>query len=1027
MLVISDTNVSYDSDKLPGAYFAPGLTGDLTGLNVEAEADIITANEPDVRGARFIGQSGSVFDNAPTAKDVGSLGRIRGLAPEEPTKQGSYYAAAVAAYGKRADLRPDLDKQQSVDTFVVALASPLPRIEVPMSSGARITLVPFAKSVYRDAVQGAQIDRAKGSFQPTNQIVDFYVDTLANSGPKDRNAQINSGRYYAKFRISFEDVEQGGDHDMDAVAEYEVAEGENNMLVVKVRVIYEAGRVNQRIGYVVSGTDKDGIYLEVQDDLPPLDKTKPPLELPYFLDTPKDLEPGACDNSPLPAACKQPLPYFNSDEPKSAAAIATRIFRPGRKPAATLLKDPLWYAAKWGGFIDRNDNGKPDRELEWDLNADKVPDSYNLVLNPTRLREALRATFENIAGRTSSASNVSINSTEVTADAKVFQATFNSKNWSGDLVARPITSSGLGSAISWQASLAGPSWTDRKLFLQTGTGKTTSLNNFNELSTDDRGLLKDADVYEYLRGDHSREIRNSGKLRDRVARLGDIVHSSPYYDKPANTLYVGANDGMLHAFNGENGAELFAFIPRAAIAPRTLDSPPPLPQLADPSYKHAYFVDGDITVASSSNLTGNKRYLYALMGRGARGLFSLDVTTPHSFSEDAFRWEYTSAAAGTKQGDPAGAAATDQHLGYMLGRPVLATLNTGQLGLIVGNGYSSPGQSAVLYIFIINPDGSLSSVRTLDTGVAGENGLAGPAVVDTNNDGKADLVFAGDLKGNVWKFDIGASTPGNWAVAHQGKPLFTATGPDGGAQPITAPMFAAYKPAKGNKDKEHAGQLFVFFGTGAYFRAGDVTSSAVQTWWGVLGDKGPISGRKALKKRSVSEVGKTSKGRPARTFTPAVDGDMAGSSGWYIDFTAPQPGERIVTASKMVDLVVPVLLASSFYPVTDQPCEPGGKGYLNVVDPFTGGGIEVGVLDADRDGSTEDDKLGSRFIGSVDVDIGMPTEAHVITGEKGVVQIIVGGSGGSAGTISSLQAEGPPGQKKAKYQGRLSWREIVKE
>jgi hypothetical protein len=101
ILTLSDTNVSFDSDQLPGVYSGFGsFSGDIAGLNVSTEANTISANEPDVAGKHFIGQSGSTSDNVPTAKTVASLSSIRGLAPEEPTKQGSYYSAAVAYFGK---------------------------------------------------------------------------------------------------------------------------------------------------------------------------------------------------------------------------------------------------------------------------------------------------------------------------------------------------------------------------------------------------------------------------------------------------------------------------------------------------------------------------------------------------------------------------------------------------------------------------------------------------------------------------------------------------------------------------------------------------------------------------------------------------------------------------------------------------------------------------------------------------------------------------------------------------------------
>lgn len=149
MLVISDINVSFDSDQLPGVApeFGSGVGDALPSFNASAEATYISSHESGVAGLRFIGQVGTNFDSMPSPKSVTSLATIRGLAPEEPTKQGIDYSTSVAAFAKRGDLRSDLPTRQSIDTFIVALASPLPRIEVPLNGGRRITRVPFAKSV----------------------------------------------------------------------------------------------------------------------------------------------------------------------------------------------------------------------------------------------------------------------------------------------------------------------------------------------------------------------------------------------------------------------------------------------------------------------------------------------------------------------------------------------------------------------------------------------------------------------------------------------------------------------------------------------------------------------------------------------------------------------------------------------------------------------------------------------------------------------------------------------------------------
>ncbi len=1000
MLVISDINVSYDSDQLPGvaSAFSTGFSGDLTGFSALTEATAITANESDVPGNRFIGQSGATFDSAPSPKNVTNLGTIRGLAPEEPTKQGSYHAAAVAAFGKRSDLRTQtgLAGKQSVDTFVVALASPLPRIEVPMNAGKRITLVPFAKSV-----SGSSISNAKGAYQPTNQIVDLYVEEIVNSGTADANPSINDGRYYAKFRINYEDVEQGADHDMDAIVEYTIRANADNTVTVILRPIYQAGGIQHRMGYIISGTSADGVYLEVQDES---DQT------PYFLNTPPNQLPGYCDKTSVPNACNR-LPYLGAGSPGDTA---TRTFSPGTTTGATLLKDPLWYAAKWGGMVDSNSNDRPDLTPEWDADGDGTPDTYFLVQNPLKLKESLKKTLDNIASRSSSASNVSANSTSISSSSRLYQAVFNTQRWSGDLVAYPATANGVGATPSWHATLAMPAWNERNVFMRTSNATTLKLTNYSSLSASDQTAFSNNTVFEYLLGRRTAEVQNGGALRDRGSALGDIVHSSPYYDRNTDVIYVGANDGMLHAFRGGDGRELFAFAPRQSISR--------MRNLASTSYVHDYYVDGDVVVSDRTAASNNKSYLYSLLGRGGKGLFSLDVTAPASFGTGSFLWEYT----------PRGntAAAADANLGKMLGRPIVVKLNNGKLGLIAGNGYESTGGKAVLYIFIINTDGSLDRVKTIDTLVGGDNGMAGPAAHDANNDGIADYIFAGDLKGNVWKFDVTSNDPDSWQVAYSGAPLFQARDHNGTAQPITAPMYTAVNNKSGDPNRN---KLFVFFGSGAYFRTGDATDMQRQTWYGLIADGlTPINSSRAagaLRQRSVTAIG-TVGGRSSRTFSAAAANDMVGMSGWYLDFTSPVEGERITTASKIINYAVPGLTGSSMYPITNDPCIPGGRGYLNVLDPFSGASFNFGILDANRDNDFSNDTLTAPngtvgFIGSVDVGVGIPTEPLAM-GMPGRVKIFIGGSGDpSSPGGPPIVDENLKGGEALK--GRISWREIVRD
>lgn len=988
LLVISDANVSYDSDQVPGAYSAfanAGYVADLTGFSATAEAATITAGEPDVTGSRFIGQSGSSFDSAPSPKKVTSLGEIRGLAPEEPTKEGSYTAAAAAYWGRRTDLRPELFGRQSVDTFVVAMASNLPRIRIPVGSSGSATLVPFAKTV-----SGSGVNPGKGNFQPTNQIVDFYVDRIANSGPGDRDASVNEGRYFATFRINYEDVEQGGDHEMDAIALYTISVMADGSIKVQVKPLYQSGGFLQRIGYVISGTTADGIYLEVQDESD---------ETPYFLNTPRNRAPGYCDATALPADCKR-LPYVGGPP---GLDQAERTFTLGTSPAAGWLQGPLWYAAKWGGFLDRDGDLQPKLASEWDADGDGMPDTYLPVQDPIRLRQALQRTLESIAARAASASSIATNSTSVNAGSRLFQAQFNPQRWSGELVAWKVTPEGIPTTPAWLAGEAMPDWQQRRVFMVGSAGQAQRLSSWSALSTVDQGLLRNQATVDYLLGQRSNELRRGGSMRDRSGVLGDIVNAPPYFDRAGQAVFASANDGFLHAFSAVDGQELFAFAPRNSAAQ--------LAALASTAYTHRFLLDGEVQVSARNAATGSHAYLYGLLGRGGKGLFSLDVSDAAQFGASQFLWEYTPAAST--------AANADRDLGLMLSRPVIAPLANGKLGVLVGNGYNSTDGKSALYIFIVNTNGTLDQVRKITAGDGPNNGMAGPAVFDTDADGRIDTAYAGDLLGQVWKFDLSASDPSKWGLALAGKPLFTARDPSGTAQPITAPLTAA----RNNRSRDpNAGKIFVFFGTGAYFRQEDPASTQVQSWYGLIDDgASAISDRSALRSRSIAVTG-TVGTSPVRAFASATADDMRGRRGWMVDLDKPSAGERIVSASRLTDLAVTALVASSMVPVTDDPCLGGGRGYVNLIDPFSGAAIELGLIDADGNGDPANDRVQSRFIGSIDLRVGLPTESIAITQPDGRTLLVTGGSGDSSSDslLKTTQAQGSTA-----YRRRIAWREIL--
>lgn len=424
ILVLSDIYPTYDSDQLPGSYFNNSFVGDLSyvdtsnashGMDVHELATTISTNEGLTATTpvdHFIGQVQSTYDNACTAKSVGNLGEVRGLCPEEPTKLGSYYSSSVAYYGMQHDISSSGDNAQRVATYAVGLASPLPQIKID-AGGNIVTMVPFAKSV-----GGSGISTNAATFQPTNTIVDFFVHTITPT--------------YGKFRINFEDVEQGADHDMDAIVEYEYKVNANNSITVNLTSTYAAGGIIQHMGYIISGTTEDGIYLEVRDV-----DTSASNDPDYFLDTPPTGSPGSGYN-----------------DGKELPLNASRTFTTGTSAGATLLKNPLWYAAKWGGFLDvntptedsvyGNDDGTldagedqnangvndftvpptPDLDEEWDVDRDGDPDNYFYVVNALKLEEELSKSFTAMLSRASSGTAASVISNSRSGEGAVYQSIF---------------------------------------------------------------------------------------------------------------------------------------------------------------------------------------------------------------------------------------------------------------------------------------------------------------------------------------------------------------------------------------------------------------------------------------------------------------------------------------------------------------------------------------------------------------------------------------------------------------------------
>ncbi len=1012
VLLISDISPSYDSDQLPGAYsqFTQSTNQDesysgttLPSFSVSDLLSIISTTEGKTSGEFFIGQSGTESDGIPSAKEITGLAYVRGLAPAEPTKKGSYSSAAVAYYGHKNDIHLSKDEDQNVTTMVVALASTLPEIEVDVD-GDIIKIVPFAKSV-----SGYGISSGEDDFQPTNTIVDWYVESISSTR--------------GIFRINFEDVEQGADHDMDMIAKY-TYEVKDNLCVydvdgnctstakgveVTVDSTFAAGSINQHAGYIISGTTNDNTYLEVKD--------VGGANVKYHLDTPVSYD------------------YRNRKESNSNVKLgltSTRNFFPSATKAADFLPSPLWYAAKWGGFVDSDDSGTPNLESEWDTSgaddggADGDPDNYFPVTNAGELKDQIAAAFDLAYDGLLTGSSPVYSSNLLTSGTLAYKSSFEEESWNGNVTAYTVNSDGeYSSTESWSAAtqLDAMDPDDRFIFTRSTDGSVFEfvLSNFSSspLLSESQlvGLLGSTsgsdtekatyiqNAVSYIRGDRDNETSIIGDgFRERTSLLGDIINSTPYYVSISKGHTVGkevvafaANDGMVHIVDADDGTEVVAYIPSTVYEA--------LGNIVDNAYIHEYSVDGGLNAYSDENdlvdinLDGTsievaRTTLVGRLGLGAKGLYAIDVSDLTTPTTDMMRWEITSDTTGF------------EGIGYSVSAPTIVTLANDRASVVFANGYNSIDDDGAIYIADLS-DGSLIKklsvgAQTDPTGLDRPNALAQPLLIDNNSDGIADYIYAGDLFGNMWVFDISSDDPNDWGIKKiGGAPLFTAISPtlngvEYRSQSITTrPTVVRHPDGVG---------VLVAFGTGKYVESHDIstTDQATQSFY-VIEDKlgtssinatRNSSGFSNLQKQSIIKESSTNR---LLSSHPLNWNEI---SGFYIDLVNTEDGntenygEKQVVASTILGTKVSFV---TLIPGTD-PCVAGGTGWYMELNLYTGQTWNTGTEVEDDPSTAEDESeeiptdSSNQFIDGVATGISsvasVTTSTETITNADGTTEDI---------------------------------------
>jgi type IV pilus assembly protein PilY1 len=621
-------------------------------------------------------------------------------------------------------------------------------------------------------------------------------------------------------------------------------------------------------------------------------------------------------------------------------------------------RNQYWLAAKYGGFAVPDDFDPEAHSAALDLpswssgellsTGELRPENFYVASEANKMVESLTRAFARIAAESvGSGSSLAANSTRLETDTRTFQAQFFSGTWRGELKAFSVSDDGTFSSTPlWRAgaALAATSWSARKIYVHNPQGSDKHvLFTWSNLGSAQRAALGSQDIVDYLRGDRGKEeSQTNGSLRTRTGVLGDIVSSTPVYVGSPNPrlyagatftgassygsfvnaratrapmVYVGANDGMLHGFDANTGAEVYAFVPNAVI----LNG---VKSYSDPDYQHRYFVDGEMAVADVYDTSASrwKTVVVGTLGRGGPGVFALDVTDPANVK---FLWE--------KSGADIAA------LGKNIGRPVIAQVADGDWRVLIGNGVaSSDGSAQLIMIRIAN-----GAVDVVNSGATGSNGLTAVLARDSNGDGFADTAYAGDLRGNLWKF---ADIVGSASVLE----LFEARDRNDNRQPITAAPLVGKDP--------RTGALWVFFGTGRYLGQADSSDTQVQTWYGIKDTGTSISGRSELAERSILVEGEIA-GLAVRVVEEGIVGDLVNKRGWYMDLASPNhgaEGERMVVPNRFQGRA---LIGTTRIPGSSDVCRPSGRGFVMAIDPFTGARLDSTFFDVSRDGLFSDEDM----------------------------------------------------------------------
>lgn len=524
----------------------------------------------------------------------------------------------------------------------------------------------------------------------------------------------------------------------------------------------------------------------------------------------------------------------------------------------------------------------------------------------------------------------------------------------------------------------------------------------------------------YLRGVRSDEGQ---PFRRRQSLLGDALRSTPVllaapsanlqdaaytafrqrYAQRRAVVYLGANDGMLHAFDMADGVERYAYVPNALM--------PYLSLLTDPAYRHRAYLDGPLVAGEVRLSRGWRSVLLAALGRGAQGVFALDVTDPEALDAQSVLWEFTDT--------------DDAMVGNVLTPVQLARirLRTGSETSVAvfasgmnnygADGHASSAGKGALFLLMLDKQATQGwrlndnyfRLLTPISDVLLANGLSAPALL-ADRDGLLRFAYAGDLQGNVWRFDLQGGAPWSGGVER----LFIARDAQGRRQPITQQPSIVYGAE---------GDYLILFGTGRLLNRADLAEAgyAVQSFYALRDNLSrplsPITGRQQLAERVLV---------PNSAGLFDVTGAMAatGSRGWWVDFwQSERSGERSIDGARLID---GMLLFNTLLPSVEAGVCGASRSRSYALDALTGLPASSALLTNPAlalVGLVQPEYLAQPVLLPATRMVSMPISTAGVKVTQQLTQIVIEHDAQGAATAKAVARV-----KAVRRAGRLSWREI---